>query len=50
MPLVRDSNQVEVSREMLEMQMRVAKKEMLAAMGKREMLEMLARVAKGKYG
>ena len=48
MPLVQDSNQVEVSRgmlavmgkkEMLEMLTRMAKKGMLAVMGKKKMLE-----------
>ena len=55
MPLVQDSNQVEVSRgmlavmgkkEILEMQLRMEKKGMLAVMGKKEMLEMLAVIAK----
>ena len=49
MPLVRDSNQVEVSPEMLEMRMRVAKEEMLemlARVAKEEILEMPARMAK----
>ena len=55
MPLVQDSNQVEVSRgtlavmgknEMLEMQLRMEKKVMLAVRGKKEMLEMLAVMAK----